>query len=343
MSLPALLAIILGVSLSAYAVLAGADFGAGVLDLLSDAGSARDAGGRDSSDREAIAASIGPVWEANHVWLIFSITILFSAFPHAFSAVGTGLLAPFTVALLAIVVRGAALGLRGSAEASARSHRRLSAIFGFASLVAPFAFGTIAGGLAQASVTVPPPGAQAPPIPWSGPFALAVGGLAVAMCAQLAAGFVALRCARSSQSAAAERFRRRAQSSGVIVLVFMAAALTAAAASAPALWHRLMGAALPVVVAGVGAQAVALLALARRRYLVGRAAAVVSAGLVLWGWFVAQAPRLVGPGVTVHSAAATRPALVAVAVSVAAVLIAVVPATFLLFRLFDRPVLEVVE
>src|ERR1700749_5251734 len=109
MSLPALVALLLGLSLTAYALLAGADFGAGALELLA---------GKRSSDHEAIAASIGPLWEANHVWLIFSITILFSAFPLAFSAIGTGLLAPFTVVLLAIVVRGVALGVRGSAGAS---------------------------------------------------------------------------------------------------------------------------------------------------------------------------------------------------------------------------------
>jgi cytochrome bd ubiquinol oxidase subunit II len=88
-SLPALIAILLGVSLTAYALFAGADFGAGVLDLL--------AGSRDT-ERKAIAVTIGPVWEANHVWLIFSITILFSAFPAAFSALGTALLAPLTIA-----------------------------------------------------------------------------------------------------------------------------------------------------------------------------------------------------------------------------------------------------
>jgi cytochrome bd ubiquinol oxidase subunit II len=343
MSLPALLAIILGVSLTAYAVLAGADFGAGILDLRSDAGPDRPRDSRGSSDRDAIAASIGPLWEANHVWLIFSITILFSAFPRAFSAIGTGLLAPFTVALLAIVVRSVALGLRGSAGTSARSHRRLSTVFGLASVVAPFALGTIAGGLAQAAVTAPPPGAQAPGIPWTGPFALAVGALAVATCAQLAAGFVTLRCARSAQRAAAERFRGRALASGGAVLVVMAIALVVAAAGAPSLWHRLTGAALPLVVAAVAAEVLAVLALARRRYLMARAAGVVSAGTVLWGWFVAQAPRLVGPRLTVHTAAATHPALVAVAVSVGAVLVAVVPATVLLFRLFDRPVLEVSE
>ena len=103
MSLPTLLAIILGVSLTAYAVLAGADFGAGILDLRSSLGRAP-AAGDAGFDRDAIAASMGPRWEANHVWLIFSITIIFSAFPPAFSAIGAGLLAPLTVALAALGV-----------------------------------------------------------------------------------------------------------------------------------------------------------------------------------------------------------------------------------------------
>src|SRR5579864_3819546 len=117
MSLPALIALLLGLSLTAYALLAGADFGAGALDLLA---------GKRSSDRQAIAATIGPAWEANHVWLIFSITILFSAFPPAFSALGTALLAPLTIALLAIVLRSAALGLRANPGARARSQVLLS-------------------------------------------------------------------------------------------------------------------------------------------------------------------------------------------------------------------------
>src|SRR6185437_14199901 len=141
MSLPAIIALALGLSLTAYAVLAGADFGAGALDLLA---------GTRSSDHEAIAATIGPVWEANHVWLIFSITILFSAFPAAFAALGTGLLAPFTVALLAIVLRSVTLALRGASGTTARSHMLLSRLFGAASLVAPFAFGVAAGGIAEA-------------------------------------------------------------------------------------------------------------------------------------------------------------------------------------------------
>ncbi len=344
MSLPALLAIILGASLTAYAVLAGADFGAGILDLRAGAGpESGDPDSRDGSDRGAIAASIGPLWEANHVWLIFSITILFSAFPRAFSAIGGGLLAPFTVALLAIVVRSAALGLRGSAAGPGRSHRRLSVAFGLASVVAPFAFGMVAGGLAQAALTPAPHAAPALAIRWTSPVALAVGALAVALCAALAAGFVTLRCVRSDRPAVTERFRRRALASGIAVLVAMAIALGTVAASAPELWARLTGAALPLVVAAAAAELVAVVALARRRYLMARAAGVASASAVLWGWFIAQAPRLVGPHLTVHSAAATHTALVAVAVSVGAVLVVVAPATVLLFSLFDRPVLEVSE
>ena len=343
MSLPALLAIILGASLTAYAVLAGADFGAGILDLSTDIRPRRAALHNDSSDREAIAASIGPLWEANHVWLIFSITILFSAFPLAFSALGPRLLAPLTVGLLAIVSRSVALGLRGSAGMSAHGYRRLSAVFGLASVVAPFAFGTIAGGLAQRSTTAPAHGSDAPAIPWSSPFALAVGLLAVAQCTQLAALFVTLRCARSGQPGAAERFRRRGLMAGIAVLLLMVGTLTVAALSVPTLGHRVAGGAMPAVVAGFAVQVLALVALTRCRYLIAHAGGVGSAALVLWGWLVAQSPRLVGPRLTLDSAAATHAALVAVAVSVGAVLVIVVPAMFLLFSLFSRPVLEVFE
>jgi cytochrome bd ubiquinol oxidase subunit II len=179
MSLPVALSLILAFSLTMYAVFAGADFGAGILDLLSGAG---------TSERASIARTISPLWEANHVWLIFSITILFSAFPVAFAALGTALLAPLTLALLAIVLRGVAFALRAQTGSRAASEARLGALFGAASLGAPLLFGAIAGGLAQASS----PRRASPvavPIPWTGLFAVIVGLLAVALCTQLAAKF----------------------------------------------------------------------------------------------------------------------------------------------------------
>src|SRR3984885_13865792 len=157
MSLPALIAIGLGFALTAYAILAGADFGAGILDLTS---------GHSLEQRAALAGTIGPLWEANHVWLIFSITILFSAFPTGFAALGTVLLAPFTLAVMAIVVRGAAFGLRTEAAArQARSAQLLGWAFGAGSIAAPLLFGASAAALAEvsssargaATVSSPPP------------------------------------------------------------------------------------------------------------------------------------------------------------------------------------------
>jgi cytochrome d ubiquinol oxidase subunit II len=330
MSLPAVIALILGLSLTAYAVLAGADFGAGILDLLA---------GKRSSDHEAIAATIGPLWEANHVWLIFSITILFSAFPAAFSALGTALLAPLTVALVAIVLRSVALGVRSNPGAQTRSQVLLGRTFGMASVVAPFAFGTVAGGLAVASVRGGPAGGGPPAIPWTDPFALLVGALAVALCGYLAAGFVSLNLARSGEDLITERFRRRALGSGACVLVLSVAALATSAATAPALWHRLVGPGQPALLAGFVAMALSLLALAGRWYGVGRLLTALSGAALLWAWFVAQAPRLIGPRLTIHTAAATHPALVAIAITIAIVLLLVLPATYLLFALFGRPVL----
>jgi cytochrome d ubiquinol oxidase subunit II len=331
MSLAAWMAFLLGFSLTAYAVLAGADFGAGILGLFAS---------EHGDDRASIAETIGPLWEANHVWLIFSITILFSAFPPAFSALGTSLLAPLTIALLAIVLRSVALGLRTTPGVSARAKVRLDRLFGAASVVAPVAFGVAAGGLAKASTVAPAVGGSGSAIPWTSPFALVVGALAVALCAQLAATFVALRLARSGQHHAAERFRRRALQATAGVFVLMVLALVVAAATAPALWHRLTNVGLPLLIVGVTAVALALVALARRRYPVARGSAAVSAAAVLWGWFVAQAPHLVGPRLAIHTAAASHAALVAIAIAAGFVLILVLPAMYLLFTLFARPVSE---
>jgi cytochrome d ubiquinol oxidase subunit II len=331
MSLPTLIAVLLGVSLTSYGIFAGADFGAGILDLLA---------GRRDRDREAITATIGPLWEANHVWLIFAITILFSAFPPAFSALGTALLAPFTVALLAIVLRSVALGLRARPGGPERSDALLSRLFGAASLLAPLAFGFAAAGLAQASSGSGATAGTQPTIPWHGLFALMVGALAVALCTQLAASFIALRLDRSGEHRATERFRRRGLQSGVCVIILNGVALATSAATAPGLWHRLIGPGLPIVLAGLASAMLSLLGLARRWYWLARVTAALTAAAVLWGWFVAQAPHLFGARLTIRAAAATHPELVAVTIASGAVLLLVLPAMGLLFTMFARPVLE---
>ena len=237
MSLPAVIAVLLGVSLTAYAIFAGADFGAG---------SPRPPGRRArDADREAIAATIGPLWEANHVWLIFSITILFSAFPAAFSALGTALLAPFTVALLAIVLRSVALGPARRAPAGAEPQPGA-------------ARPTVRSGQRRRAVRVRGRGRRTgavvsralrrcdravPAIPWHGPVG---AGRRRARGGALRPAGRELRRAqarpRLGEDRITERFRRRGLQSGACVLLLSVVALAAASATAPALSHRLIGA-----------------------------------------------------------------------------------------------------
>lgn len=334
MSLPALIAIGLGFALTAYAVLAGADFGAGILDLTS---------AHSPEERTALARTIGPLWEANHVWLIFSITILFSAFPTAFAALGTVLLAPFTLALIAIVVRGVAFSLRTETPGrQTRSAKLLGRAFGAASIAAAFLFGASAGALAQVSSSTRGP-AAVPSLPWTGLFAVVVGLLAVALCAHLAATFVTSRLDRVGQTALADRFRSRGLRTGTSLLALSLLALLTAAWKAPALWHRLTTAALPLLAAGLLATLLSIYALTRGRYQLSRVATILTAGAIVWGWLIAQSPRLIGPELTIHTAAATHTALTAIAIAIAAVLIAVLPAFYLLYLLFAHPTPEMTQ
>ena len=211
------------------------------------------------------------------------------------------------------------------------------------SLLAPFAFGAAAGALAAVSTGPPATGAALPHLPWAGGFALLVGGLAVALCTLLASSFIALAMARSGELGLAERFRLRGLQSAGGVIALAAAALAVAASSSPALWHRLAGSAIPLVIVGFSGALLSVWAFSRRSFLVARGAALLTAAAVLWGWFVGQAPHLIGTRLTIHTAAATHPALVAIAIASGIVLVLVLPATFLLFTVFARPDLELNE
>jgi cytochrome d ubiquinol oxidase subunit II len=328
MSLAAALAILVGLGLTAYEIFAGADFGAGVLDLLA---------GPHGSERAAIAETIGPLWEANHVWLIFTITLLFSAFPAAFAELGTALLVPLTVALVALVLRAAALGLRSSGDMQTPGGLRLSRLFGFSSAVTPFMFGAVAGGVAEVSTSANT--ATSPSIPWLGVFPLVTGALAVTLCAELAASRLSIRMARAGRTELASRFRRRGLQSALGTIGLSVLALSAASWNAPGLSHHLLGPALPMIILGFAATATSVLAFSLRSYRLARVATVVSAVLVIWGWFAAQSPHLIG-SLTIHSAAASHVALAAVALAAGVTLITVVPAMFLLFGVFARPLTE---
>jgi cytochrome d ubiquinol oxidase subunit II len=316
----ALIAVIWG-AVTAYAVLGGADFGGGVLYLL--------ARGADAErERAAITRAMGPVWEANHVWVIFALTGLFSAFPTAFAALGRALLVPATIALVAIVVRGATF-----AFAAAANHpdveRRLGRLFGLASVMAPVALGLAAGAVGRGCLH------------WLGAFPAAVAALGLALCTALAGTFMAAEMTRARERELAAAFRRRAHGATAATVVLAPAALAVAAVDAPALFGRLTGRAVPEMLIAAVALSGTLAALRRRLDRLARAALVLAACAVIWAWGIAQYPRLAGPCVTVARTAAGGAELTAVAIALGGGFTVLVPSLWLLFVAFRRRPVEV--
>ncbi len=314
-------------ALTVYAVLGGADFGAGILHLLARGPSAE-------RQREAIATTIGPIWEANHVWLIFAVTGLFSAFPRAFSALGTLAFVPATLALIAVVVRGAAFAFAGQADGEPRAKALFQRLFGAASVAAPFLFGAIAGGLARQ------PGGHQTRL-WTGPFQLTVGALAVVICTALAACFLTVESRRAGDRQLAATFRARALWAIAAVGALALAALALAPVEADHLFHGLTHRALPEAVIAIAALAGAHSALRRHRYRLARAALAFAVVAIMWGWGFAQYPRIVGSTTTVADTAASGPELTAVAIAISGGLVLLLPSLWFLFVAFRRQPLEV--
>jgi len=277
-----------GIVVILYAVLGGADFGGGVWDLLAS-------GPRRQAQRDAITHAIGPVWEANHVWLIFAVVILFVCFPPAFAEIGIGLYAPLSLALVGIVMRGAAFAFRNYAGDALGFERTWTVVFGIASLITPFFLGTAVGGLATGRFA------------WSSPFALAVGLFAVVAAAQIAAVFIL----REIHDVAVQTdFRRRAVRATVAVWIAGVLPAALAAATEPHLFAALERVdSLPPVAIALVAGLVVIAAVARHADLLARAAVAVEAAAIIGGWFGAQAPDLI-PGRFTFAGAASSDAMI---------------------------------
>jgi cytochrome d ubiquinol oxidase subunit II len=315
-------------SLTLYALGAGADFGGGVWDLLSS-------GPRARAQRDLIAHAIGPIWEANHVWLILVVVVMFVCFPVAWAALSTALHIPLTLMLLGIVLRGSAFTFRAYDEASDAVQRRRGRVFAIASVITPLMLGVCAGAVAAGTVQVRDGRVLGGFVrPWLAPFPFAVGVLAVALFAFLAAVYLTLEA--GEDEALREDFRRRALASGIAVGAVAFLSLGLARRGAPLVWEGLVGRhwSLPLHIATALAAMGALAALWARRFTFARICAVLQITFVLWGWGVSQFPYVVPPSLTFTEAAAPPAVLRAVleALAVGAVILA--PSLWALYRVF---------
>jgi len=326
------IAVVLFIAVTAYALFGGADFGAGIWDLL--------AGGTDRGEqpREVIDHSIGPVWEGNHVWLIFVFVVLWTAFPSAYASITLTMFVPLALAAIGIVLRGASFAFRKSVFRT-RDRRNFGGAFALSSLLVPFCFGAVAGGIASGHV--PAGGKPGDPIDsWLNPTSILGGVLAVVVVAYLAAVFLVWDASRQSNAEMVEYFRRRAVAAAVAAGIVSFVGLFVLHADARYVFDGLTSRALVLVVLSAVAGLASLLLLIRDNHRGARLAAIVAVGSIVVAWGVAQWDYMLPTTLTVWSAAAPSGTLEAIlAVTIAAVLL-ILPALAVLYTLQQRGFLE---
>jgi cytochrome bd ubiquinol oxidase subunit II len=313
------------VGLTLYVVLGGADFGAGIWQLT--AGSGPEA----ERLRDHAHHSMAPVWEANHVWLIFVLTVLWTAYPRAFESIASTLSVPLFLAAIGIVFRGATYALRSGARAG-RETRAIDTVFALASLLTPFALGAAAGGIASRRVPV---GNAVGHLfsSWLNPTSVMIGALAVATAAYMAAVFLAADAVRTGDAECERRFRSRALLAGGVAGALAVGGVVVLHGDAHFLYRPLVtGSGLPALIvsalAGVGTFTLVL----ARRYEPARYTAALAVAAIIAGWALAQQPLLLR-GLTIHQAAAPQATLVLVVIAVLAGGALLFPSLALLFRL----------
>lgn len=328
MDLSALAALI---GVMAYACLGGADFGGGVWDLFAR-------GPRKKEQRLAIQKAMGPVWEANHVWLIFVIVVLFTCFPKGYARLGIALFFPFHLALLGIMLRGAAFVFRAYQSRQQEAAAETSAwgiVFGIASLISPVLLGAAFGVITEGDIVIGDDGqvTLSRPLPWLSPYCLGNGLLALSTCAYLAAVYLT----NETTGELREDFRRRAIIAGTSTALLAGLVLLASRQAAPWFLERLFSVnTLPVVLGGLICFAGSAWAVFTRRFALSRWFAVGEIVLVLLGWGLAQYPYLVYPSITLADAAAPMPTMRFVILSLPFGAALLVPSLWLLFTVFAQ-------
>ena len=324
-------AVILFVAVTAYAVFGGADFGAGFWDLV--------AGGADRGERprEVIDHSIGPVWEANHVWLIFVFVVLWTGFSEAYASITLTVFVPLTIAAFGIVLRGSSFAFRKTVFRT-RDRRNFGAAFAISSVFVPYCMGAVAGAVASGRV---PPGGEAgdPWTSWINPTSVLGGVLAVIVVAYLAAVYLVFDSRRLGDAQMVEYFRRRAIGAAVVAGLAALVGIFVLRADAEYVFDGLMSRALPLVilsgVCGVGS----LVLLTRNATSGARVLAMGAVASIVAGWGVAQWPYLLPETLEVAEGAAPSATLTTLLVAAIGAVLIVLPGFILLYVLDQRSLL----
>jgi cytochrome d ubiquinol oxidase subunit II len=327
LSLELLLAGAMLVSLTIYVLLGGADYGGGVWDLFAR-------GPRADDQRALIAHAIGPIWEANHVWLILVVVILFTAFPPAFAAIATALHIPLSLLLIGIVLRGSAFTFRTYDSQRDDVQKRWSRVFSVASIITPVLLGVTVGAIASGSIHFENGVVITGFVKsWLAPFPFAVGLFALSLFAFLAAVYLTLE---TRDRKLQDDFRIRALLSGVVVGALALVVFLLAGRYAPNIRAGIGASvwAIPLHVATAVCAVGAFAALWSRKYAWARLCAAGQLTLILWGWALAQFPYIIEPDITINSAAAPPQTLRLLLVALCAGAIILFPSFFYLFRIF---------
>ena len=325
-------AVILWIGVTLYAIFGGADFGAGVWDLLAGSGE------RGERVRAQIDRSIGAVWEANHVWLIFVLVVLWTAFSTAFSAIMSTLYIPLALAALGIVLRGSGFAFRHALPGPIQ--RPATRVFGVASVLTPFFMGTVVGAIASGEV--PAGGDGDPTGSWTGFLPLITGALFVVVAAYTAAVFLAHDSgAPGGDEGLRDYFARRSLVAAVVAGAAAVVGLIALHADGRYVYDGLTswpGIALVILSGICGLVVLGLLVTGRSRGL--RVAAVGAGTAVIWGYFAAVFPYILPTSLTISGAAGSSTTLAWVIGVFVVAAVTVLPSLGLLYALSQRQALD---
>jgi cytochrome d ubiquinol oxidase subunit II len=326
-NIESVLVYIMAASLVLYVLLAGADYGAGFWDMLSS-------GPKKEEQKDLIANAIQPIWEANHVWLILILVLLFAGFPHAFGAIMIALHLPILLMLTGIILRGSSFVFRAYSTINSEMQKACAYVFSISSCFTPLFMGIIVGSLSDDQVLVSEDvSINGYFFNWLNPFSVSMGLLTVALFAFLAASYLIVE---ASTDELRRTFRNRAVGAGLASTFLAASTFVLSSHYATGLREGLTqsSAAICFVIIAEFAIAVAFWALYKSYFQLSRMMAAVHAASIVVVWAIAQYPYLARPERTIFNSMLSETVVHDIVLACVAGAVVLFPSLGILFYVF---------